>query len=251
MFQDKSGKKVSKSVGNVITIQDWLTYASPESVRLLMFKRIVGARNISVDDVPVYMDEFDELEEHYFSKKKDPNPMKEARLRGLYEYTMLLKVPERPGIHVPYRLLAELASTAPENALEDYVVKRLTTYGMVKEGPTPELLKKVRWAAAWGKRGGAASAVESLPELTEKQAKVIREFATAVKGAKNADEVQGAAFTAIRANGLQPGEFFPLVYELLLGAEKGPRLGPYVVDAGPQAVAEKLEKAVAAAGKHN
>jgi lysyl-tRNA synthetase class 1 len=164
---------------------------------------------------------------------------------------MLLKVPERPGIHVPYRLLAELASTAPENALEDYVVKRLTTYGMVKEGPTPELLKKVRWAAAWGKRGGAASAVESLPELTEKQAKVIREFATAVKGAKNADEVQGAAFTAIRANGLQPGEFFPLVYELLLGAEKGPRLGPYVVDAGPQAVAEKLEKAVAAAGKHN
>jgi lysyl-tRNA synthetase class 1 len=252
MFQDKSGRKVSKSVGNVITIQDWLTYASPESVRLLMFKRIVGARNISVDDVPVYMDEFDELEEHYFSKKKDPNPMKEARLRGLYEYTMLLKVPQKPGIHVPYRLLAELASTAPENALEDYVVKRLATYGMVKEGATPELLKKIGWAAAWAKRPGAVVvAVDSLPELTEKQAKVIKEFATAIKGAKNADEVQGAAFNVIRANGLQPGEFFPLVYEVLLGAEKGPRLGPYIIDAGPTIIAEKLEKAVATDGKHN
>ncbi len=72
MFQDKSGRKVSKSVGNVITIHDWLTYASPESVRLLMFKRIVGARSISVDDVPVYMDEFDELEDYYFSKKRTP-----------------------------------------------------------------------------------------------------------------------------------------------------------------------------------
>jgi lysyl-tRNA synthetase class 1 len=177
--------------------------------------------------------------------------MKEARLRGLYEYTMLLRVPEKPGIHVPYRLLAELASTAPENALEDYVVKRLATYGMVKEGPTPELLKKIRWAAAWAKRPGAVAAVESLPELSEKHAKVIREFATAVKGAKSADEVQGAAFNVIRASGLQPGEFFPLVYEILLGAEKGPRLGPYIMDAGPKSVAEKLLKAIAAAGKHN
>jgi lysyl-tRNA synthetase class 1 len=177
--------------------------------------------------------------------------MKQARLRGLYEYTMLLKVPEKPGIHVPYRLLAELASTAPENALEDYVVKRLAIYGMVKEGPTPELLKKIRWAAAWAKRPGAIAAMESLPELSEKEAKVVREFAAAIKGAKNADEVQSAAFNAIRSNGLQPGEFFPLVYGLLLGAEKGPRLGPYITDAGPRTVAEKLEKAVAAAGKHN
>ena len=152
MFQDKSGKKVSKSVGNVITIQDWLTYASPESVRLLMFKRIVGARSISVDDVPVYMDEFDELEEHYFSKKKDPNPMKEARLRGLYEYTMLLNTPQKPGVHVPYRLLAELAATAPENAVEDFVVNRLVACAVVK-GPTPELLTRIAWAAAWAKRG--------------------------------------------------------------------------------------------------
>jgi lysyl-tRNA synthetase class 1 len=130
-------------------------------------------------------------------------------------------------------------------------VKRLVTYGMVKEGPTPELLKKIRWAFAWVKRGGATSAVESLPELSEKQAKVIREFATDVRSAKSADEVQGAAFNAIKANGLQPGDFFPLVYELLLGAEKGPRLGPYIMDAGPKTVAEKLEKAAAAAGKHN
>ena len=252
MFQDKSGRKVSKSVGNVITIHDWLTYASPESVRLLMFKRIVGARNISVDDVPVYMDEFDELEEHYFSKKKDPNAMKEARLRGLYEYTTLLRMPERPGTHVPYRLLAELASTAPKNALEDYVVKRLATYGMLKEGPTPELLLKIRWAAAWaGREGATAAAGESLPELSGKQAKVIKEFATAIRGAKSADEVQGAAFAVIKSNGIQPTGFFPAIYGLLLGAEKGPRLGPYVMDAGPQSVAEKLEKAVSAAGKHN
>ena len=252
MFQDKSGRKVSKSVGNVITIQDWLTYASPESVRLLMFKRIVGARSISVDDVPVYMDEFDDLEGHYFAKKRDPNAMKEAKLRGLYEYTELLQVPAKPSFHVPYRLLAELSGAAPENALEDYVVKRLTTYGMLKESPSAGLLTRIRWAAAWTKReGGTRSHAESVPELSEKQTKAVMEFASAIRSANTADDVQGAAFSAIRSNGIQAGEFFPAVYGLLLGAEKGPRLGPYVMDSGPLAVAEKLEKALSAAGKHN
>ncbi|HVC27744.1 MAG TPA: lysine--tRNA ligase [Nitrososphaerales archaeon] len=251
MFHDKSGRKVSKSVGNVITIQDWLTYASPESVRLLMFKRIVGARSISVDDVPVYMDEFDELEEHYFSKKKDPNAMKEARLRGLYEYTLLLRVPAKPSFHVPYRLLAELSAAAPENALEEYVAKRLTTYGMLKEAPSPALQTRIRWAAAWARRGAGAAQDLALPELTEKQAKAVMEFASAIRAAKDADEVQGAAFDAIRANGIQAGEFFPALYGLLLGAEKGPRLGPYVMDSSPRAVAERLEKALSFAGKHN
>jgi len=251
MFQDKGGRKVSKSVGNVITIRDWLTYASPESVRLLMFKRIVGARNISVDDVPVYMDEFDELEDHYFSKRKDANAMKEARLRGLYEYTMLLHVPAQPSFHAPYRLLAELSAAAPEDGLEDYVVKRLTTYGMLKGAPTPELLTRIRWTSACARREGAKVLQVETPELTEKQARAVLEFASAIRGAKDADGVQGAAFEAIRANGIQPGEFFPAVYGLLLGAERGPRLGPYVMDVGQDAVATKLEKLASSAGRHN
>lgn len=251
MFEDKSGRKVSKSVGNVITIQDWLTYASPESVRLLMFKRIVGARSISVDDVPVYMDEFDELEEHYFAKKKDPNAMKEARLRGLYEYTMLLRVPAKPSLHVPYRLLAELSAAAPEEGVEDYVSKRLGAYGMLKDAPPPGLLTRIRWAAAWARREGGKKAKSELPELSGKQLKAVAEFASAIRSAKSADEVQGAAFNAIRSNGIQPGEFFPAVYGLLLGAERGPRLGPYVMDSGPEAVAAKLEKLAASAGRHN
>jgi lysyl-tRNA synthetase class 1 len=252
MFQDKSGRKVSKSVGNVITIQDWLAYASPESVRLLMFKRIVGARNISVDDVPVYMDEFDELEDYYFSKKRDPNAMKDARLRGLYEYTKLANPPAKPGVHVPYRLLAQLASTAPDGSVIEYVSKRLANYGLVKEAPGPDLVKRIEWAAAWARREGGASLLQAqeLPELTEKQRKAIEELASALTKAKTADDVQTAAFGVMRASGLQPGEFFPPVYGILLGAAKGPRLGPYVLDAGIANVAKKLEEA-ASAGKHN
>ncbi|MEM1531067.1 MAG: lysine--tRNA ligase, partial [Candidatus Bathyarchaeia archaeon] len=48
MFLDKSGRKISKSTGNVFTPQVWFRYGSPQSMLLLLLKRFVGTRNISV-----------------------------------------------------------------------------------------------------------------------------------------------------------------------------------------------------------
>ncbi len=237
LFQDKSGRKMSKSVGNLVTPVEWLEYASPESLRLLMYKRIAGARSVSIEDVPAYMDEFDDLEEYYFSKKRDPNRMKDARQRGLYEYSMFLRVPQSKGVHVPYRLLAQLAAVAPEASLEEFVVKRLAAYGMVT-GPTPELAKRIAWARKWERRGGRR-AVEA-PELSPGAARALREFALALRQADDADSVQNAAFAAAKNNGLRPGEFFPAVYSILLGSDRGPRLGPYVMDAGKAEVSRLL-----------
>ena len=248
LFQDKSGKKMSKSVGNLITPIEWLEYASPESLRLLMYKRIVGARSVSLDDIPYYMDDFDDLEEYYFTKKRDPNTMKDARLRGLYEYRALLRIPEAKPPHVPYRLLAQLASVAPDGALEDFVVKRLASYGMV-DGPSEALLKRIVWASGWAKRGGQKVAV--VPELSPEVRNAVEQFAKAVTMAKDADGVQNAAFEAVKANGLKPGEFFPAVYGILLGSDRGPRLGPYVIDAGRERVRGTLLEAVAGRGRRD
>jgi lysyl-tRNA synthetase, class I len=241
LFQDKSGRKMSKSVGNLVTPVEWLEYASPESLRLLMYKRIVGARNVSIADVPAYMDEFDELEEYYFSKRRDPNQMKDARLRGLYEYTMFLKPPRTGGDHVPYRLLAQLAAVAPEGALEDFVVKRLKSYGMLAES-NPQLAQRIAWAAKWGRREGGRKA-EPL-QLSPVAKKAVSEFAKSLPKAKDAEGIQNAAFDAAKKNGLKPGEFFPAVYSILLSSSKGPRLGPYIVDAGQASVSRALLEAV-------
>jgi lysyl-tRNA synthetase, class I len=241
LFQDKSGRKISKSVGNLVTPPEWLDFASPESLRLLMYKRIVGARSVSLGDIPVYMDDFDDLEEYYFSKRRDPNKLKDARLRGLYEYTMLLKQPTAKGVHVPYRLLAQLASVAPEGALEEFVVKRLASYGMVTE-PSPDLSKRIRWATKWAKREGGPSA--KAPQLSPTARKAVGEFARSLLEAKGAEAIQNAAFESAKRNGLMPGEFFPAVYAILLGSARGPRLGPYIVDAGPGTISRALLEAV-------
>ncbi|MCL5672301.1 MAG: hypothetical protein M1566_02315 [Thaumarchaeota archaeon] len=58
------------------------------------------------------------------------------------------------------------------------------------------------------------------------------------------DSVQNAAFDAAKRQGLRPGEFFPAVYAVLLGSDRGPRLGPYVMDAGRAEVSRALLAAV-------
>ncbi|MGP8124331.1 MAG: lysine--tRNA ligase [Nitrososphaerales archaeon] len=241
LFQDKSGRKISKSVGNLVTPSEWLEYASPESLRLLMYKRIVGARSVSLEDIPVYMEDFDDLEEHYFSKVRDTNPMKETRLRGLYEYAVLLKVPKAKGMHVPYRLLSQLAAVAPKGSEQEYVVKRLVAYGMVG-GSTPELTKRILWASKWAGREGRPSGRPV--EVSPKARTALREFAGAIEKLSQPDAIQNAAFEAIKRNRLKPGDFFPVVYSILLGSDRGPRLGPYVVDSGPAAVSKALLDAV-------
>ncbi|MDE1858815.1 MAG: hypothetical protein KGI26_07100, partial [Thaumarchaeota archaeon] len=62
----------------------------------------------------------------------------------------------------------------------------------------------------------------------------------ALERATDADSVQNAAFDAAKGNGLRPAEFFPTVYLILLGSDRGPRLGPYVVDAGKSEVSRLL-----------
>jgi lysyl-tRNA synthetase class 1 len=237
LFQDKSGKKMSKSVGNLVTPQEWLQFGSPESLRLLMYKRIIGARSVSLDDIPVYMEDFDDLEEYYFAKQKDKNQMKDAKLRGLYEYTTLLRVPSTMPAHIPYRLIAQLASVAPAGAAEEFVRKRLAAYGMAKE-IAPELERRIAWAAAFARREGRRTVerVQAPPPV----AKALKEFAQRVEKAKSADEVQTAAFETVRGNGLKPGDFFPVLYSILVGSDRGPRVGPYVMDAGPKNVGNSI-----------
>jgi len=240
LFQDKSGRKLSKSSGNLVTPSEWLEYASPESLRLLMYKRIVGARNVSIVDMPVYMEDFDDLEEFYFSGKPDPNPMKDAKQRGLYEYTMLLDIPNAGKVHVPYRLIAQLAGVAPSRAKEDYVTKRLVAYGMIK-GESAELRRRIEWATKWAERVGQRERPKV--KLNQRTTKAVMEFARAIPKLTDPSLIQNAAFDVLKRNGLKPSEFFPIVYTILLGSDRGPRLGPYVADAGPPAVSEELLRA--------
>ena len=235
LFLDESKRKISKSRGvSVFTPQSWYRYGTPQSLILLLLKRIKGTRVISPPLIPALMNELDRLQDAYYSGSGD------IKSRGLFMYIYNLEPPREPPSKVPYTLLTQLAGAAPDGAEEQFVISRLQRYGYKVDDTVRE---RVRMAINFVKDFGQ---VEVKPvQLSENQKKAINELIKVIEKAGSGDEIQNGIFNAARNNGLQPAEFFRTLYEVLIGQPRGPRLGPYIFeDLGRERTIEKLREAV-------
>ena len=249
MFLDKSGRKISKSTGNVFTPQVWFRYGSPQSMLLLTLKRFVGTRNISVTDIPRYMNELDELEDIYFGKVKVSDVMEEAKLKGLYKYCWLMKPPKKPSIHVPYNLLTYLAKVAPENSEFDFIIEKLKDYRYIRDESevTEDLKRRIEYALNWVRDFEEITGASV--ELTPNEMNAIRQLIQRIEAESEAEKIQSAIFEVARQNNLKPRNFFRTLYRILLGASSGPRLGPYITAMGRRNVIEALQRRLEEAKK--
>jgi len=243
LFLDKSGRRISKSAGNVFTPQVWFRYGSPQSLVLLMLKRFVGTRELSVVDIPQYMNEFDELEDIYFGKKTVADEKEHAKLTGLYKYCWWLKPPKKPSIHVPYNLLAYLAKVAPKGSETEYITQKLWEYGYLKQKVAPsDLRERIEFARNWNR--DFLEIKETTVELGTNERKAVEELAQALQTETEVDQIQSVIFNIARKNDIQPSQFFKTLYSILLGTPSGPKLGPYMVAMGRQNVMDAFKRAV-------
>jgi lysyl-tRNA synthetase class 1 len=245
MFLDKSGRKISKSAGNVFSPQVWLRYGSPQSLLLLMFKRFIGTRTISVMDIPQYMTELDELEDVYFGRKEITDKKELAKLKGLYEYCWLLKPPSEPSVHVPYNLLVYLAKVAPKESKVKFIIDKLKRYGYLKDFIPDNLMKRIEYALNWSE--DFAEIKEITVKISEGERRAIKELIKFIPISRDENDLQNAVFNIAKKNSINPKEFFKTLYTILVGAPEGPRLGPYIIAMGRENVAEALKRALSAA----
>jgi lysyl-tRNA synthetase class 1 len=238
MFVDKGGKKISKSAGNVFTPQVWYRYGSPQSLNLLIFKRFVGTKSGSVDNISPHMDELDDLEDIYFGKTKILDEVEKARLAGMYEYSWMLKPPEEPRVHVPYNLMIKLARLAPKGSVEEFIRSKLKEYGYLDKGEMG-LETRISYALNWV----ADFAEEAAPQavLTANQKEAVKATIAALDKASTVEEYQSVVFNVSKEMGLKPRELFSVIYQILLGRNQGPRLGPYIALIGKENVLKELE----------
>jgi lysyl-tRNA synthetase class 1 len=249
LFLDKGGKKISKSSGNVLTPQMWLKYGTPESMLLLLFKRITGTRHVCVDDIPTLMDEYDLYEDFYFGKLKELNAAKLMKIKGLYEYINHLKPPRQPQPHIPYRLIVQQASLfSGDDDRTSKIFTRILKYGFVQD-KTERILERIELASNWADDLVTLTAERIEIEVDETKRKAIREILDAFKSFIGSEQdpetpnnLQSRVFEIARNNQIEPKEFFRLLYRMLINADRGPRIGNYVIDLGLDRTCQILEK---------
>jgi len=238
MFLDKGGKKISKSLGNVITAQKWLEFGNPKSILLLLYKRITGARELGFEDIPSLMNEYNELEDIYFGRIKVDNQAKLTKSKGLFEYVNLLNPPKETSTHVNYRLLIELSNIFKEDRTQR-VMKKLLDYGVIKN-PQPEIEKLIELAGNYADEFDKQEKAEI--DLDERAKKALKELTTALDTEEEPEDIQNTIYQIAKSNDMQPKDFFKILYQIILGTSRGPKIGPFISDIGRKQVAKTISE---------
>jgi len=240
MFLDKSGKKISKSLGNVVTSQKWLTYGTPESILLLLYKRITGARELGFEDIPGLMDEYNELESIYFGKTKVDNEAKLVKSKGLYEYVNLLNPPKNPSPHVNYRLLVELCKIFKDNRLK-HVGSKLIDYGTIKE-VNSYIENLITLAGNYSDDFVETETPTTELEIDDSSKAALKQLVKLLEENVEIEDLQNSIYSIAKENQVQPKDFFKILYQIILSTNRGPKIGPFIGDIGKKKVADIISK---------
>lgn len=239
MFLDKGGKKISKSSGNVVTSQAWLRYGTPQSILLLLYKRITGAKELGFEDVPALMDEYAQLQDVFFGKTKMDNEAKATKLKGLFEYVHLLDPPREPRPYASYQILTELARIFKKDRVRR-VTKKLVEYDLVK-APGNGVEDIIELAGNYADDFGAAE-VDGKIDLDMAMRNALKELSEILESDASRDDLQNVIYSLAKSNGIAPRDLFRTLYGIILNTTRGPKIGPFILEIGPEKVAAMIRR---------
>jgi lysyl-tRNA synthetase class 1 len=239
LFLDEVGQKISKSKGNGLTIDEWLAYASPESLALYMFQKPRVAKRLYFDVIPRAVDDYYQYVAGYTGQDAA------AALENPAFHIHSGKVPiiDMP---VSFGLLLNLASAS--NAHEPAVVWNYLSRRLPNETPqsNPELDRLVSYAVRYFQ--DEVRPTKKFRAPTDKERAALADLAAQLEGkeALDAKSLQDIVYAVGNAHHFEPlRDWFGAIYEVLLGAEPGPRFGSWVALYGVgetrKLIAEALE----------
>ncbi|MBI2547625.1 MAG: lysine--tRNA ligase [Candidatus Aenigmarchaeota archaeon] len=236
-----NGEKMSKSKGNVITVYDILKYMSGAHLRYWMFQgRLTIAKDIKLSImVPKLFDEFDKAERIFFGKESANDKRKDNNYKRAYELAVI-KTKKKETIDVPYEKLVEIVKISPSEGKMDFIVKKLEE---LKYGADTKLLEeRVKYVENWIE--DFQKTEEKKVMLDEKGRGMIRKLIGVIEKESDSEKLQLNLFETIKGSGLQVGEAFKLIYNIILNSDRGPRLGPYIIERGKEEITKKLRTAL-------
>jgi lysyl-tRNA synthetase class 1 len=255
LFLDDKGQKISKSKGNGLTIDEWLRYASPESLSLFMYREPKAAKRLYFDVIPRNVDDYQQFLEAF--------PRQDAR-QQLANPVWHIHAGNPPTADMPVTfqmLLTLVSSSNAENAA--------TLWGFIgryRPGVTPQTHPKldamVGYAINYYRDFVAPAKKFREPTDTERVAlQDLRDALSQLPANSSAEEIQNVVYEIGRREPFldpvkkgkdgRPGvslDWFNMLYQVLLGQEKGPRFGSFVAVYGLQNAVTMIDGALARSG---
>jgi lysyl-tRNA synthetase class 1 len=224
LFLDEKGEKISKSKGNGITIDEWLEFASPESLSLFMYQNPKRAKKLYKDIVPKAVDEYLECIE------KENNQEEIQKLLNPAWHVHNGNVPKEKII-MSFSMLLNLVQTSNSNT-KQLLWKFVKKYKPeIKEEEFPIFDNLLGYAIKYFNQVVKKKKKYKTPNENEKKAlyalvKVLESCNDKMKP----EEIQINIYTVGKENGYKENlrDWFKLIYEVVFGDENGPRMGYFI-----------------------
>jgi lysyl-tRNA synthetase class 1 len=254
LFLDEKGQKISKSKGNGLTIEEWLRYASPESLSLFMYREPKAAKRLYFDVIPRHVDEYQQFLEGY--ERQDPK----QRLSNPVWHIHSGK-PPKPDMPISFSMLLTLVASSNAESAE-------TLWGFIgryRPGVTPQTHPKldalVGYAINYFRDFVLPQKRYREPGATERAALTdLRDALSQLSADAGAQDIQDVVYEIgrrepfldktgkIKTKDGKPGvalDWFNMLYQVLLGQEKGPRFGSFVAVYGLKNTIDMIDGALA------
>ncbi len=221
-----NGNKMSKSKGNVITVNDMLKYMLPEHLRYWIFQgRLTIAKNIILKDiVPKLFNDFNNAEMVFINPETENDPKKRNNLISAYEL----------AIGENYINKNNLGNNISFEEIKKNIIENRKFYDDEK------LNKKIKLVKAW--INDYEKRIFFDEKLQNSEKKSIEEIIKIIKNETDENKIQIGIFETAKNNNIKPMKIFKLIYNILLGYDNGPRLGSYILQIGKENIIKKLEK---------
>ena len=224
LFLDEKGEKISKSKGNGITIEQWLDYASPESLSLYMYQNPKRAKKLYNEIVPKAVDEYLEFIEK--AKTQDEpqllmNPVWHVhngnvpKEKMIMSFSMLLN-------------LVETSNAGNKELLWKFVKKYKKN---ISEKDHPIFDNLVGYAIKYFNDVIKAKKKYKIPDQIEKKAlEALISTLDKCNDKMSPEEIQTLIYSTGKENGYSENlrDWFKLIYEVVFGVENGPRMGFFI-----------------------
>ncbi|MEN8721377.1 MAG: lysine--tRNA ligase [Alphaproteobacteria bacterium] len=241
MFLDQKGEKISKSKGNGISIDEWLRYATEESLALYVHQSPRKAKRLYFDVIPKAVDEYITFSEKFAGEapeKQLQNPV--WHIHG--------GNPPKVDVPVSFGLLLNLVSAANTED-EDTLWGFINRYADgVSPQTHPMLAAMVTNAIAYfddfvkptkSFRAPSADEAKAMTDLRDRLLALDPDL-------HDGKALQDMVFAVGKEHGFENlRDWFKALYETLLGQSQGPRMGGFIAIYGVENTAGLIDKALA------